>query len=157
MLRENNTAMANNMITFEGNLASELNIRYTSSGKQVASVNLIHNHTRKNSEGKYERTGKTTSMRAVLWQEVLEGYQFSKGDLLGVTGYLKERQWTDSQGQNHRLNELVVTGITKHLPKGMGKTQAELQQLEMPLVEEAAAARPKRKPRKGIIRVGAAV
>ena len=63
--------MANNTVTFEGNLASELNIRFTTTGKQVASVNLIHNHTRKNTEGKYQRTGKTTSMRAVLWQEVL--------------------------------------------------------------------------------------
>jgi single-stranded DNA-binding protein len=149
--------MANNMITFEGNLASELNLRYTSTGKQVASVNLIHNHTRKNSEGKYERTGKTTSMRAVLWQEVLEGRQFGKGDLMGVTGYLKERQWKDAQGQSHRVNELVVTAINKHLPKGMGKTQVPVQQLEMPVVVEAEAAKPKRKPRKGIIRVGAAV
>jgi single-stranded DNA-binding protein len=149
--------MANNTVTFEGNLASDLNIRYTTTGKQVASVNLIHNHTRKNSEGKYERTGQTTSMRAVLWQEMLEGRQFGKGDLIGVTGYLKERHWTDGQGQNHRLNELIVTAITKHLPKGMGKTQAQLQQLEMPLVAEAGPVQPKRKPRKGIIRVGAAV
>jgi single-stranded DNA-binding protein len=115
--------MANNMITFEGNLASDLNIRYTSTGKQVASVNLIHNHTRKNAEGKYKPTGKTTSMREVLWQEVLEGYQFSKGDLVGVTGYLKERQWKDAQGQNQRLNELVVTSIIKQAPaKGNGQT-----------------------------------
>jgi single-stranded DNA-binding protein len=149
--------MANNMITFEGNLASELNLRFTSTGKQVASVNLIHNHTRKNAEGKYERTGKTTSMRAVFWQEVLEGRQFGKGDLLGVTGYLKERHWTDQQGQNHRLNELVVTTITKHLPKGKGKPQAQAQQLEMPLVVEVEPVQPKRKPRKGIIRVGAVV
>jgi single stranded DNA-binding protein len=143
--------MANNMVTFEGNLASELNIRYTSTGKQVASVNLIHNHTRRNQEGKYERTGKTTSMRTVLWQEMLEGHQFGKGDLVGVTGYLKERHWTDQQGQNHRVNELVVTGIIKHLPKGMGKLQAQAQQLEMPRVEEAEVAKPKRKPSKGII------
>jgi single-stranded DNA-binding protein len=149
--------MANNMITFEGNLASDLNIRFTSTGKQVASVKMIHNHTRRNQEGKYERTGKTTSMRAVLWQEMLEGREFGKGDLLGVTGYLKERQWTDQQGQNHRVNELVVTGITKHLPKGKGKAQTQPQPLEMPVATEAEAARPKRKPRKGIIRVGAAV
>jgi single-strand DNA-binding protein len=149
--------MANNLVTFEGNLASELNLRYTTTGKQVASVNLIHNHTRKNAEGKYERTGKTTSMRAVLWEEMLEGRQFKKGDLVGVAGYLKERQWTDAQGQNHRLNELVVTGITKHLPKGIGKPQAQAKQLEMPVVTEAEVAKPKRKPRKGIIRVGAAV
>jgi single-stranded DNA-binding protein len=141
--------MANNMVTFEGNLASDLNLRFTSTGKQVASVNLIHNHTRKNAEGKYERTGKTTSIRAVLWQEVLEGRQFGKGDLLGVTGYLKERQWKDAQGQNHRLNELVVTAITKHLPKGMGKTQTQAEQPVQP--------KPKGKPRKSIIRVGAAV
>jgi single-stranded DNA-binding protein len=88
---------------------------------------------------------------------MLEGRQFGKGDLLGITGYLKERQWTDSQGHNHRVNELVVTGITRHLPKGMGKPQAQAKQLEMPLVEEAEAAKPKRKPRKGIIRVGAVV
>jgi hypothetical protein len=75
-----------------------------------------------------------------------------------VTGYLKERQWTDGQRQNYRLNELVLTGITKHLPKGMGKPPAQAQQLEMPMVvEEAEAVQPKRKPRKGIIRVGAAV
>jgi single-stranded DNA-binding protein len=117
---------------------------------------LIHNHTRKNAEGKYERTGKTISMRAVLWQEMLEGRQFRKGDLLGVTGYLKERHWTDQQGQNHRLNELVVTGIIKHLPKGMGKAQTQPQQLEMSVVEVEPVP-PKRKPRKGIIRVGAPV
>jgi single-stranded DNA-binding protein len=50
--RKRSTAMANNLVTFEGNLASDLNLRYTSTGKQVASVNLIHNHTRKNAEGK---------------------------------------------------------------------------------------------------------
>jgi single-stranded DNA-binding protein len=76
---------------------------------------------------------------------------------LGVTGYLKERHWTDQQGQYHRLNELVVTAITKHLPKGMGKAQTQAEQLEMPVVTEAEAARPKRKPHKGIIRVGAAL
>jgi single-stranded DNA-binding protein len=118
---------------------------------------LIHNHTRRNQEGKYERTGKTTSMRTILWQVMLEGRQFGKGDLLGVTGYLKERHWTDQQGQNYWVNELVVTGITKHLPKGMGKPQAQPQQMEMPVVTEAEAARPKRKPHKGIIRVGASL
>ena len=149
--------MANNTITFEGNLASELNIRYTTTGKQVASVNLIHNHTRKNAEGKYERTGKTTSMRAVLWQEVLEGRSFGKGDLVGVQGYLKERSWTDQQGQNHRLNELVVTSVTKHLPKGMGGSKAQPQpQIEVAPVVEAEQSKPKRKPRKGIVRVGEA-
>jgi single-stranded DNA-binding protein len=153
--------MANNTVTFEGNLASELNIRFSSTGKQVASVNLIHNHTRRNQEGKYERTGKTTSMRTVLWQEMLEGRQFKKGDLVGVTGYLKERQWTDAQGHNHRVNELVVTSITKHLPKGMGKiqTQAEPPVEAEPVTVEAEPVqpKPKGKPRKGIIRVGAAV
>jgi hypothetical protein len=39
----------------------------------------------------------------------------------------------------------------------MSKTQAEPQQLEMPVVTEAEAAKPKRKPRKGIIRLGVAV
>ena len=141
--------MANNTVTFEGNLASELNIRYTTTGKQVASVNLIHNHTRKNSDGKYERTGKTTSMRAVLWQEVLEGRSFGKGDLVGVQGYLKERSWTDAQGQNHRLNELVVTSVTKHLPKGTGKAvqaQAQSEAEQPPVVVAAKAeAQPKAK------------
>jgi single-stranded DNA-binding protein len=118
---------------------------------------LIDNHTRKTVEGKYERTGKTTSVWAVLWQEVLEGRQFSKGDLLGVTGYLKERQWTDNQGQMHRLNELVVTAITKHLPKGMGKPQAQAEPEEVAMIVEVEQPQPKRKPRKGIIRVGAAV
>jgi single-stranded DNA-binding protein len=149
--------MANNLVTFEGNLASELNLRFTSTGKQVASVNLIHNHIRKNAEGKYERTGKTTSMRAVLWQEVLEGRQFGKGDLLRVTGYLKERHWTDQQGQNHRLNELVVTGITKHLPKGMGKSLVQAQPEDAAPVVEVEQPQPKRKPRKGIVRLGEVV
>ena len=150
--------MANNIVTFEGNLASDLNLRYTTTGKQVASVNLIHNHTRKTAEGKYERTGKTTSMRAVLWQEVLEGRQFGKGDLVGVTGYLKERQWKDAQGQSHRLNELVVTAITKHLPKGQRKAQTQPQTQVEPVVVEAEPVQPqpKRKPRKGIVRVGEA-
>ena len=142
--------MANNTVTFEGNLASELNIRYTATGKQVASVNLIHNHTRKNAEGQYERTGKTTSMRAVLWQEVLEGRSFGKGDLVGVQGYIKERNWTDAQGQAHRVNELIVTSITKHLPKGAGKpaqaqVQSEAEQPVVVAVKVEATAQPKAK------------
>jgi single stranded DNA-binding protein len=142
--------MANNTITFEGNLASDLNIRFTPTGKQVATVNLIHNHTRRSAEGKYERTGSTTSMRTVLWQEVLEGRSFGKGDLVGVTGYLKERSWTDAQGQTHRLNELIVTSVTKHLPKGAGKQTQAQAEAEQPVVAVVAAAeaQPKAKARR---------
>lgn len=70
-------------------------------------------HSDKTSEGKYERTGKTTSRWASLWQEVLEGPDFSKGNLLGVRGYLKEWHWPGSQYHCHQLNELIVTSITK--------------------------------------------
>ena len=56
---------------------------------------------------------------------MLEGRSFSKGDLVGVQGYLKERSWIAAQDQNHHLNELVVTSITKHLCKGTGKAQIQ--------------------------------
>ena len=89
-----------NVVALSGNVCKDIELRTTTSGKQVASFSIAIN------EGK----DKTEFVNLIAWEktaELMEQY-VHKGDRLAVVGRLQTRSWEDQQGQKRYATEVVV-------------------------------------------------
>lgn len=99
-----------NQIAIQGRLVREPEPRRTNSGKAVTSFTLACDRDFKN-----QQTGEkeVDFLDCVAWGgtgETVAKY-FSKGQLTAVSGRLQIRQYTDKNGQKHRLAEILVNSI----------------------------------------------
>ncbi len=94
-----------NSVTMIGRLCKEPELRRTSSGTACCSFSLAV---------KRPRVKDTTDFHEfVVWQQGAEylckyGH---KGDLVGVTGYLTTRKWTDKDGNNRTAIETTCDSL----------------------------------------------
>lgn len=90
--------MANhtNMVTIEGNLTRDPELRYTSSGTAVASFTVASNRSYKRS-GATEWTEETAFVDVTAWSQLGENVaeSLSKGAGVVVTGRLRQESWED--------------------------------------------------------------
>jgi single-strand DNA-binding protein len=103
-----------NEVHLRGILARDPEIRYTPSGKAVATFTVA------TTCGKY-----TEYHRCVAWENQAEKLkeQFKKDSYIEVTGRLQTRSWDDkSTGQKKYMTEVVAWGI------GDGTKEAEKEQ-----------------------------
>lgn len=94
-----------NICTFIGRLGRDPDMRYTTSGKAVVSFSLGVNRDGKKDE--------TDWINFVAWEktaEVIAKY-CHKGDLLGVTGSLMQRNYEDKDGNKRTVHEVRVNRI----------------------------------------------
>lgn len=103
-------------ITLVGNLGTDPEMRYTTSGVPVASFSLAVNKTWTNQEG--QRQDKTTWFRVTTWRkqaEIVSQY-LTKGRQVLVIGEVEDaRPWTDRDG-----NMRASLEVTAQLVKFMG-------------------------------------
>ena len=93
-----------NNCSFIGRLGKDPEMRYTTSGKAVASFSLAVNRDGKKDESDW--------INFVAWEktaEVIAKY-CTKGDLIGVTGSLQQRSW-EKDGQKRTVHEVRVIRI----------------------------------------------
>lgn len=97
-----------NKVILVGNLGAEPEVRYTPSGKAVASFNLA---TREQWTGKDgEKTEKTEWHRIVAWARLGEicGEYLHKGSQVYIEGRLQTRTWEDRDGNKRSTTEIVA-------------------------------------------------
>lgn len=101
--------MALNQCTFIGRISKELEIKTTQGGVSVVSYDLAVDRDFKDKQGNRE----TDWIPCVTWRhdaEYLAKY-VRKGDIIGVSGRLTPRKWTDKNGQNRTSYEIQTTNV----------------------------------------------
>jgi len=95
-----------NNVVLVGRLTKDAELRYTQSGRAVASFTLAVNRPFKNPQGQYD----ADFINVVIWgqsAEALTKYT-NKGSQIGVTGRIQTRNYDNQQGQRIYVTEVVA-------------------------------------------------
>lgn len=97
--------MINNTVLV-GRLTKDPDLRYTGSGKAVASCTLAVNRDFKNADGEQE----ADFINCVFWGKTAEvlANHVKKGHQIGVVGRIQTRNYENQQGQRVYVTEVVV-------------------------------------------------
>src|SRR5574343_1663854 len=112
-----------NQFTCTGRLGAQPELKFTQSGKAVATISVAISGIKKD---------ETTWLTATFWEkqaEILSQY-CSKGDKVGLTGRLVERKWNDNEGKERRKIELQVGQLV--LLQGKAERQSQTESDEIP-------------------------
>lgn len=99
-----------NNVSIIGRLCSDVELKQTGSGVAVTSFCLAVDR-------KYQQKGeekKADFIDVVAWRnnaEFISKY-FQKGSMIGIEGELQTRTYTDKDGNNRKVTEVVVSGVT---------------------------------------------
>lgn len=108
--------MSDNTLTITGNLADEVELRFTQSGIAVASFVVMQ--TKREKQGQDYVDGAKNGLRISVWRDQAENVAESigKGDRVTVTGRLEPQQWQDRQSGDNRYGwELVADEVAVSL------------------------------------------
>ena len=97
-----------NKVMIIGNVGKDPELRYTPDGTPTAKFSVAVNRTWNTPEG--ERKEETEWFNVVAWRKLAEtcsSYVY-KGQKIYVEGRLQTRKWTDPQGAERRITELVA-------------------------------------------------
>lgn len=100
-------------ITIEGNLAADVELRFTRAGEAVAELVVIENRRQKNEAGEYE-DAPATRHRLVVWGSAAENAaeSLTKGSRVVATGGLFTEQWADKEtGEARYSTKVKVTSL----------------------------------------------
>lgn len=92
-----------NSCSFIGNLGKDVEVRSTTSGKQVATFSLAV------SDGRGDNA-KTEWVNVVVWDKLAEICQtyLKKGSKVYINGRMQTRSWEDQNGGKKYMTEIVV-------------------------------------------------
>lgn len=109
-----------NQVNLTGRLAKDVEVRYTQSGKAVASGSIAVNRRFK-SEGQPD----ADFINFVMWGKPAENFaNFThKGSLVGMGGEWQTRNYENNSGQRVYVNELNATSFDLLEPKGRATKQ----------------------------------
>ncbi len=95
-------------LTVAGNLAGEVELRYTPSGAAVASFTVASTPRKYNATTKQWEDGDTLFLRCSLWRAAAEhlANSLSKGARVLVTGTLRQRSYETKDGETRTVIEL---------------------------------------------------
>jgi len=97
-----------NKVILVGNLGADPEVRYTPSGRAVASFRIATTEQWTGKDG--EKTERTEWHRIVAWARLGEicGEYLRKGSQVYVEGRLQTRQWEDKEGNKRYTTEIVA-------------------------------------------------
>ncbi len=100
-----------NRVFLIGRLGKDPELRYTTSGKPVASFSMATDERWVDSEG--NRQTNTEWHRIVAWKRLAEicGQYLKKGKLVFIEGRLQTREWDDRDGNKRRTTEIVALNM----------------------------------------------
>jgi single-strand DNA-binding protein len=103
-------------------LWDEVQLRFTPSGKAVASVPLVFNKRKKNSQGEWEDAG-SMFVRGTAWDQLGENCaeSLSKSDEVVVSGELSTREFERADGTKGQSVELNIWAIGPNLARATAK------------------------------------
>ena len=98
-----------NQVTLMGRLTRNVELRYTQSGTPVASFTLAVDRDYKDKDG----SRGVDFIDIVAWRQSGEfaARYFSKGQQVAVSGRLQMRSYTDKNGNNHTVAEVVANNL----------------------------------------------
>ena len=98
-------------VKVSGNVAAEPELRFTESGKAVASVYFAGNKVGRPVESGEERQRTTRFFQVTLWEEDAEKFcdQFDKGSAVEFHGYLKSDSYTNKEGEEVKNPTMVAS------------------------------------------------
>lgn len=94
-----------NKVILVGRLAQDPEVRYTQSGKAVASFNLAVN--------RYGQKDSADFIPIVAWEKLAEviGNNLKKGGQVLVEGRMQVRSYETQDGQKRRVTEVIVQNV----------------------------------------------
>ena len=94
-------------ITTAGNLTRDVELRFTASGKAVATVRIAVNHRVRQGEGWVD--GEPSYYDVTVWEKAAEyaAESLRTGDRVLVTGQVHTEAWTDSEGAQ-RIKQVIT-------------------------------------------------
>lgn len=119
-----------NTVTLIGNIGNDINSRTFESGKSVASFSLGTNERWTDHNG--QRVERVDWHTIVCWNGLatLATKYLSKGRKIAVTGRLQYREYTNKDGFNVRVAE-VIANTVEFLDKAPAKHEAEVIEAEV--------------------------
>ena len=102
-----------NQCNFIGRLGRDPEIRYTTSGKAVASFSIACSEKRGGEET-------TEWVNVVTWEKLAEicGQYLAKGSLVFISGRMQTRKWQDKDGGTRYTTEIIARDMQMLSPKG---------------------------------------
>lgn len=102
--------MSINISALTGRLTADVELKTTPSGVSVCSFSLAvdRNYTPKGEERA------TDFIDCVAWRNTAEfiSKYFSKGSMIGIEGAIQTRTYTDKEGKNRKVTEVVVNNAS---------------------------------------------
>jgi single-strand DNA-binding protein len=97
-----------NKVMLIGNLGKDPEMKYTPSGMPVTTFSVAVSRNWRTPEG--ENREETEWFRVVAWQKLAEtcNEYLRKGSKVFIEGRLQTRKWTDQQGQERTMTEVVA-------------------------------------------------
>jgi len=101
-----------NKVMIIGHLGRDPEMRYTPSGRPVATFSVAVSRSWNSSNG--ERRSETEWFKIVAWGNLAEICKkfLSKGQQVYIEGRLQTRRWEDKEGQQRTTVELVANEMT---------------------------------------------
>lgn len=98
-----------NKIILIGRSTKDAELRYTQTGKQVATFALAVDRDFKNAQGERE----VDFIPCVVWGKLAEiaGRYVTKGKQLAVAGRIQTRNYEDKDGQRRYITEIIVSDL----------------------------------------------
>jgi single-strand DNA-binding protein len=133
-----------NKVIIGGRLTADPELRTTNSGVATTSFTIAVNGVGKNAEPQF--------FDSVAWREKAEfvAKYFKKGSNICITGSLKNRSWTDTQGVKQRRTEIQVDEVMFVDSKADVVEDEPVEEVVTETVEEAPKAKRTRKTTKAV-------
>ena len=96
-------------ITFAGNLAADPEVRFTQSGRAVASLTVLENRRKRTADGNAWEDAEPNRYKVEVWGATAENVaeSLAKGDRVLVTGTIVTDRWTDRETNADRTAQKV--------------------------------------------------
>ncbi|HMA38235.1 MAG TPA: single-stranded DNA-binding protein [Chloroflexia bacterium] len=97
-----------NKVMIIGNLGKDPDMKYTPSGKAITTFSVAVGRTSRAQDG--TQTEETEWFRVVAWDKLAEtcSQYLHKGSKVYIEGRLQTRKWTDNNGQEQKMVEIVA-------------------------------------------------
>ena len=126
-----------NSIMIVGRIGKDAEQRNTQAGKTVTTFSVATSEKYTNQAG--ERVESTQWHRCVCWGKLAEiaGQYATKGQLVACRGKMTYRKYTDSNGQERDIAEIVVDDFMLLSSKSDGQPAESVQQTKQPTPAQA--------------------
>ena len=126
-----------NRVVLIGRLTKDIDVRYTTTQKVVATFSLAVNREFKNPQGEYE----TDFFNVVIWGKPAElaGNTLKKGNKIAIDGRIQNRSYDAKDGTKRYVTEIIANGFEylekREQPKDMASMGTDVTK-NMPFDEE---------------------